>query len=84
MALKTGSNTQHARLNTTLSRTDAPLDTELLLQTLVNYEQQGVPDSAGTGGKQGFDLVRQASLDSDLRSSAVSQQQAGCLAGGST
>ena len=49
---------QHARSNITVSRADASLDTEVLLQKFVNYEQQGVPDSAGTSGNKVFDLVR--------------------------
>ncbi|KAL3150534.1 hypothetical protein ABBQ32_000350 [Trebouxia sp. C0010 RCD-2024] len=56
VALRTGFK-QHARLNSTLPGTEAALDTELVLQEFVNYEQQGVPDSAGTNGKKGFDLV---------------------------
>lgn len=59
VALRAGLN-QHARLNSTLPGSDPALDTELLLQKFVNYEQQGVPDNAGTNGKKGFDLVRQA------------------------
>lgn len=48
---------QHARHGSTVSGTDASLDTEVLLQKFVNYEQQGVPDSAGTSGNKTFDLV---------------------------
>ena len=49
---------QHARSNSTVSKSDSSLDTEGLLQKFVNYEQQGVPDSAGTNGNKTFDLVR--------------------------
>ena len=47
----------HARRTSTASGNDASLDTEVLLQKFVNYEQQGVPDSAGTSGNKTFDLV---------------------------
>ncbi len=36
---------------------DQTLDTEAVLQTLINHEQQGVPDRAGANGNDGFDLV---------------------------
>ena len=52
---------QHARSYFTVpifSNSDSSLDTEALLQKFVNYEQQGVPDSAGTSGNKAFDLVR--------------------------
>ena len=56
---------QHTRLNSTVSKTDSSLDTEVLLQKFVNYERQGVPDSAGTSGNKAFDLVRPSFLTGD-------------------
>lgn len=47
----------HPRRSSTASGNDASLDTKVLLQKFVNYEQQGVPDSAGTSGNKTFDLV---------------------------
>lgn len=39
------------------SQADKPLDTDTILQKLVNHEQQGVPDRAGANGVDGFDLA---------------------------
>ena len=36
---------------------DSPLETEAVLQSLVNHEQQGIPDRAGAKGSDAFDLV---------------------------
>lgn len=49
---------QHARFNSTVPKIDSSLDTEILLRKFVNYEQQGIPDRAGTSGNKAFDLVR--------------------------
>ena len=49
---------EHVRLHSTVSGNHSSLDTQVILQNFVNYEQQGVPDSAGTSGNKVFDLVR--------------------------
>lgn len=38
------------------------INTEALLQSLVNHEQRGIPDGAGAKGNKGFDLVGQCLL----------------------
>ncbi len=40
-----------------ISPADSPLETEAVLQSLVNHEQQGIPDRAGAKGSDAFDLV---------------------------
>ncbi|KAA6423036.1 MAG: folylpolyglutamate synthase-like [Trebouxia sp. A1-2] len=40
-----------------ISPADSPLETETVLQSLVNHEQQGIPDRAGAKGSTAFDLV---------------------------
>lgn len=84
-ALGIALNRQHVRRNVTSAGTRAPLDTETLLQRLVNYEQQGVPNNAGTNGNKGFDLVR--SIDSPKLAFALQlclSSKVCCLAGGPT
>ena len=41
---------------------DRSVNTEALLQSLVNHEQRGIPDGAGAKGNEGFDLVGQCLL----------------------
>lgn len=45
-----------------VSPADSPLETDAVLQSLVNHEQQGIPDRAGAKGSDAFDLVLRWSL----------------------
>lgn len=58
VSLHFAQNIRHA----SFSSGNEPLDTETVLRSLVNHEQQGMPDGSGTQGQRAFDLARMHAL----------------------